>query len=280
MAYRSPYGDSIIHNHNPGHGHLPLFLNDDYAFVGSLEDDPETPSSFPSESDPTTSNSPSPSTTASTSTVSSSPSDSSPESSEQASPHQPSSPPDHFRNFYAANLPPSPLHHYYTAVYPPPPQPPLLPPPQLFSRPMVETRASSRPPAASSSRNSNGSTRIARAYPPPRNDSSSTSAAPTRRNPLPARQHKLTPIVQMEEKPKKLAGMACIICMEDEPVDLSVTPCGHMFCNKCLYGAIKATLSAPHKVHGKCPVCRGKVAIKDIIVLEIRQRSKGKERAH
>lgn len=52
-----------------------------------------------------------------------------------------------------------------------------------------------------------------------------------------------------------------------------------MFCNKCLFGAIKSTLPAPQKVHGKCPVCRGKVAIKDIIVLEIKKMSKGKDRA-
>jgi phage FluMu protein Com len=52
-----------------------------------------------------------------------------------------------------------------------------------------------------------------------------------------------------------------------------------MFCNKCLFGAIKATLASPNKVHGKCPVCRGKVAIKDIVVLEIKKMSKGKERA-
>jgi hypothetical protein len=31
-------------------------------------------------------------------------------------------------------------------------------------------------------------------------------------------------------KPKKLAGTVCIICMEDEPVDLSITPCGKCFC--------------------------------------------------
>ncbi|CCX11536.1 Similar to E3 ubiquitin-protein ligase complex slx8-rfp subunit slx8; acc. no. P87176 [Pyronema omphalodes CBS 100304] len=92
-------------------------------------------------------------------------------------------------------------------------------------------------------------------------------------------QEKKPPVIE-EEKPKKLAGLACIICMEDEPVDLSVTPCGHMFCNSCLYNAIKTTLAAPHKVHGKCPVCRGKVAIKDIIILEVKERQeKGKQRA-
>jgi hypothetical protein len=43
------------------------------------------------------------------------------------------------------------------------------------------------------------------------------------------------PVVDLlnpDEKPKKLAGTACIICMEDEPVDLSVTPCGKSFCQK------------------------------------------------
>jgi hypothetical protein len=30
------------------------------------------------------------------------------------------------------------------------------------------------------------------------------------------------------EKPKKLANVGCIICMEDEATDLSVTPCGEL----------------------------------------------------
>jgi hypothetical protein len=44
----------------------------------------------------------------------------------------------------------------------------------------------------------------------------------------------LPPAVELnpDEKPKKLAGTACIICMEDEPVDLSITPCGKSFCQK------------------------------------------------
>jgi hypothetical protein len=35
-----------------------------------------------------------------------------------------------------------------------------------------------------------------------------------------------------DEKPKKLAATSCIICMDDEPVDLSVTPCGKSFCQR------------------------------------------------
>ncbi|PWW79559.1 hypothetical protein C7212DRAFT_310525, partial [Tuber magnatum] len=64
-------------------------------------------------------------------------------------------------------------------------------------------------------------------------------------------------------KRKRLAGFSCVICMEDEPTDLAATPCGHMFCHLCLHGAIKASTTATNKLHGRCPVCRGKVSLKD-----------------
>ena len=35
-------------------------------------------------------------------------------------------------------------------------------------------------------------------------------------------------VAKEEVIPKKLANTSCIICMEDEPVDLSVTPCGRL----------------------------------------------------
>jgi hypothetical protein len=62
------------------------------------------------------------------------------------------------------------------------------------------------------------------------------------------------PIPVPEEKPKKLAGMACIICMEDEPVDLSVTPCGKCFCTGMwLLG--DADLSAEQDICSVISVC-------------------------
>ncbi|CAZ83817.1 unnamed protein product [Tuber melanosporum] len=82
-------------------------------------------------------------------------------------------------------------------------------------------------------------------------------------------------------KRKKLAGFSCVICMEDEPTDLAATPCGHMFCHLCLHGAIKASTTTTHKSHGRCPVCRGKVSLKDVVTIEFKllSKSQGKQPA-
>ncbi|KAF8425130.1 hypothetical protein EV426DRAFT_60064 [Tirmania nivea] len=84
------------------------------------------------------------------------------------------------------------------------------------------------------------------------------------------------------EKPK-LADFKCVICLDD-PTDLAATPCGHMFCDFCLQGALRAG-QPPGAKHGRCPVCRRKVNIKDVVPLEIkvlsklRGKGKGKGRA-
>jgi len=54
-------------------------------------------------------------------------------------------------------------------------------------------------------------------------------------------------------KYSKLSKFTCIICL-DNPTDLSVTACGHMFCSLCLHEALTA-------VPGRriCPVCRSNV---------------------
>lgn len=36
-------------------------------------------------------------------------------------------------------------------------------------------------------------------------------------------------------------------------------------------GAVKASATPTNKTCGKCPVCRGRVGLKDIIVLEVRK---------
>lgn len=105
-----------------------------------------------------------------------------------------------------------------------------------------------------------------------------------------------------KDEKRKVAGFTCVICMEDEPTDLAVTPCGmfwgvvgvfitysvvdvrfigHMFCHLCLHGAIKASASPSNKLHGRCPVCRGKVSLKDVIPMEFKILSKaqGKQKA-
>jgi hypothetical protein len=50
-------------------------------------------------------------------------------------------------------------------------------------------------------------------------------------------------------RPVKLAEFQCIICM-DNPTDLTVTHCGHLFCSECLFQALHA---GDKKC---CPVCR------------------------
>jgi hypothetical protein len=83
-----------------------------------------------------------------------------------------------------------------------------------------------------------------------------------------------------DEKPKKLAAATCIICMEDTITNMSTTPCGHMFCNQCLYASIRASIRTFNKMYGTCPYCRTEIYLRDIIVLEIKKASKGKERAY
>ncbi|KAH6680814.1 hypothetical protein B0J14DRAFT_634313 [Halenospora varia] len=50
-------------------------------------------------------------------------------------------------------------------------------------------------------------------------------------------------------RPVRLADFNCIICM-DNPTDLTVTHCGHLFCSECLHQALYA---GDKKC---CPVCR------------------------
>lgn len=52
-------------------------------------------------------------------------------------------------------------------------------------------------------------------------------------------------------KPVKLVDFQCIICM-DNPTDLTVTHCGHLFCSECLHSA----LHAGNNGRKTCPVCR------------------------
>ncbi|KAH7418938.1 hypothetical protein BKA64DRAFT_649727 [Cadophora sp. MPI-SDFR-AT-0126] len=58
-------------------------------------------------------------------------------------------------------------------------------------------------------------------------------------------------------KPVKLAEFQCIICM-DQPTDLTVTYCGHLFCSECLHQALHA---GDKKC---CPVCRSNIAAKKV----------------
>ncbi|KAJ8069454.1 hypothetical protein OCU04_003108 [Sclerotinia nivalis] len=67
------------------------------------------------------------------------------------------------------------------------------------------------------------------------------------------RQEDLTKQQNQDEatKPVKLVDFQCIICM-DNPTDLTVTHCGHLFCSECLHSA----LHAGNNGRKTCPVCR------------------------
>ncbi|OBT63408.1 hypothetical protein VE03_07184 [Pseudogymnoascus sp. 23342-1-I1] len=52
------------------------------------------------------------------------------------------------------------------------------------------------------------------------------------------------------DKPQKLATTQCVICL-DQPDDLVITHCGHMFCSACLHGALNVGTGKR-----SCPVCR------------------------
>ncbi|TVY32532.1 E3 ubiquitin-protein ligase complex slx8-rfp subunit [Lachnellula occidentalis] len=81
-------------------------------------------------------------------------------------------------------------------------------------------------------------------------------------------------------KPVKLAEFQCIICM-DNPTDLTVTHCGHLFCSECLHQALHAGDKK------SCPVCRtpistatsskGKQPKNGIFALEMKLMTKNKK---
>ncbi|KFY14860.1 hypothetical protein V492_02371 [Pseudogymnoascus sp. VKM F-4246] len=52
------------------------------------------------------------------------------------------------------------------------------------------------------------------------------------------------------DKPLKLATTQCVICL-DQPEELAITHCGHMFCSSCLHGALNVGTGKR-----SCPVCR------------------------
>lgn len=54
---------------------------------------------------------------------------------------------------------------------------------------------------------------------------------------------------EASKRPVRLADFQCIICM-DNPTDLTVTHCGHLFCSECLHQALHAGDKK------SCPVCR------------------------
>lgn len=56
-------------------------------------------------------------------------------------------------------------------------------------------------------------------------------------------------------RPVKLADFQCIVCM-DNPTDLTVTHCGHLFCSECLHQAMYAG-----NAKKTCPVCRSAINV-------------------
>ncbi|KAJ9627872.1 hypothetical protein H2203_003090 [Taxawa tesnikishii (nom. ined.)] len=58
-----------------------------------------------------------------------------------------------------------------------------------------------------------------------------------------------------EQKPSRLGQLNCMICM-DNFTDMTVTHCGHVFCNECLHQALLASQRASERGVGSCPACR------------------------
>lgn len=67
-----------------------------------------------------------------------------------------------------------------------------------------------------------------------------------------------------ESEDPRLSHLKCVICL-DSPTDLTATTCGHLFCHECISSALRVTSPAA----GNCPVCRRKVALKNLIPLAI-----------
>lgn len=66
---------------------------------------------------------------------------------------------------------------------------------------------------------------------------------------------------QQGDKPTKIAGLQCIICLETMK-DVTATHCGHLFCHGCLMEALIAGEQQEQeqgKYYSRCPVCRKKV---------------------
>ncbi|KAF3930599.1 hypothetical protein ABW19_dt0204834 [Dactylella cylindrospora] len=66
---------------------------------------------------------------------------------------------------------------------------------------------------------------------------------------------------------RKISNITCSICL-DHPDNVTATPCGHLYCNKCIKAALR--FGQPNTKFGACPVCRRKVFIKDIVPLELK----------
>lgn len=58
------------------------------------------------------------------------------------------------------------------------------------------------------------------------------------------------------EKPVRLAQIECVVCL-DNPTDLVVTHCGHLFCSLCLHHTLEQ--SGPGGSGPRCPSCRAKI---------------------
>ncbi|ODA82560.1 hypothetical protein RJ55_01067 [Drechmeria coniospora] len=54
----------------------------------------------------------------------------------------------------------------------------------------------------------------------------------------------------------KLSAFQCVICMDDVTT-LTVTHCGHLFCQQCLHSSLHVDTT-----RGKCPMCRAKIDMK------------------
>lgn len=83
-------------------------------------------------------------------------------------------------------------------------------------------------------------------------------------------------------QPLRIGRRQCIICLEPF-TNLTITPCGHVYCHECLTQALKAGEKNSDRGVGSCPVCRKTVSRKranNIIPVSFMKRSawKGKQK--
>ncbi|POR38702.1 Helicase-like transcription factor [Tolypocladium paradoxum] len=58
------------------------------------------------------------------------------------------------------------------------------------------------------------------------------------------------------DKRIKISAFQCVICMDDATT-LTVTHCGHLYCQQCLHSSLHADAT-----RGRCPMCRAKIDMK------------------
>lgn len=70
-----------------------------------------------------------------------------------------------------------------------------------------------------------------------------------------------------------LVDFKCPICM-DTPESLVVTECGHLYCENCVFHALRSSRNST-KTSGQCSICRKTVKYSNVKYLEMRLQGEG-----